>query len=97
MDSARANVHLPGVVPGHARRGATLLAAAPSLVLPSGSMAHHKRKRPKHQRAGCLLCKPNKDERGKNGGGGSNGSTLTGCGGRTPQEVRAMLRERDEA
>jgi hypothetical protein len=25
-------------------------------------MAHHKRKRPKHQRAGCLLCKP-KDER----------------------------------
>jgi len=27
------------------------------------SMAHHKRKRPKHQRAGCLLCKPQKDER----------------------------------
>lgn len=27
-------------------------------------MAHHKRKRPKHQRAGCLLCKPQKDERG---------------------------------
>lgn len=26
-------------------------------------MAHHKRKRPKHQRAGCLLCKPQKDER----------------------------------
>lgn len=24
---------------------------------------HHKRKRPKHQRAGCLLCKPHKDER----------------------------------
>jgi hypothetical protein len=24
---------------------------------------HHKRKRPKHQRAGCLLCKPWKDER----------------------------------
>lgn len=23
-------------------------------------MAHHKRKRPKHQRAGCLLCKPHK-------------------------------------
>ncbi len=21
-------------------------------------MAHHKRKRPKHRRAGCLLCKP---------------------------------------
>lgn len=26
-------------------------------------MAHHKRKRPKHQRAGCLMCKPYKDER----------------------------------
>lgn len=26
-------------------------------------MAHHKRKRPKHQRAGCLMCKPQKDER----------------------------------
>ncbi len=24
------------------------------------SMAHHKRKRPKHQRNGCLLCKPHK-------------------------------------
>ncbi len=24
---------------------------------------HHKRRRPKHQRAGCLLCKPHKDER----------------------------------
>jgi hypothetical protein len=23
-------------------------------------MAHHKRKRPKHRRAGCLLCKPSK-------------------------------------
>lgn len=26
-------------------------------------MAHHKRLRPKHQRAGCLHCKPYKDER----------------------------------
>ncbi len=26
---------------------------------------HHKRKRPKHQRSGCLLCKPQKDERRK--------------------------------
>jgi hypothetical protein len=24
---------------------------------------HHKRRRPKHQRNGCLLCKPQKDER----------------------------------
>jgi hypothetical protein len=28
-------------------------------------MAHHKRGRPKHRRAGCLLCKPHKDERAK--------------------------------
>jgi hypothetical protein len=27
---------------------------------------NHKRRRPKHQRAGCLMCKPWKDERGKN-------------------------------
>lgn len=26
-------------------------------------MANHKRGRPKHQRAGCLMCKPHKDER----------------------------------
>jgi hypothetical protein len=26
---------------------------------------NHKRRRPKHQRAGCLLCKPHKDERKK--------------------------------
>lgn len=26
-------------------------------------MANHKRRRPKHQRAGCLCCKPHKDER----------------------------------
>ena len=24
---------------------------------------HHKRRRPKHQRSGCLWCKPHKDER----------------------------------
>ena len=30
-------------------------------------MSHHKRGRPKHQRAGCLFCKGWKDEReGKN-------------------------------
>lgn len=28
-------------------------------------MAHHKRKRPKHQRGGCLMCKGYKDERVK--------------------------------
>lgn len=26
---------------------------------------NHKRKKPKHQRAGCLMCKPHKDERVK--------------------------------
>lgn len=31
----------------------------PSATTKKGSM-HHKRKRPKQQRAGCLLCKPNK-------------------------------------
>lgn len=24
---------------------------------------NHKRKRPKHQRNGCIMCKPHKDER----------------------------------
>jgi len=28
---------------------------------------NHKRRRPKHRRAGCLMCKPHKDERGKGG------------------------------
>jgi hypothetical protein len=28
-------------------------------------MANHKRKRPKHQRSGCLMCKPHKDNRRK--------------------------------
>ena len=28
-------------------------------------MGHHKRKRPKHQRSGCLFCKSYKDERVK--------------------------------
>lgn len=28
-------------------------------------MAHHKRRRPKHRRSGCLLCGMHKDERRK--------------------------------
>lgn len=28
-------------------------------------MAHHKRKKPKSGRAGCLMCKPHKDQRRK--------------------------------
>jgi hypothetical protein len=28
---------------------------------------HHKRKRPKQRRAGCLLCKPSKAEREQDG------------------------------
>lgn len=30
---------------------------------PGRPVPHHKRKRAKHQRAGCLMCKPHKDER----------------------------------
>lgn len=30
-------------------------------------MAHFKRRRPKHVRAGCLMCKPYKHDRGSNG------------------------------
>ena len=30
-------------------------------------MANHKRKRPKHRRAGCLLCKPSKLTANKKG------------------------------
>lgn len=33
-----------------------------SSILPGGTM-NHKRRRPKHQRGGCLMCKPQKDER----------------------------------
>ena len=28
-------------------------------------MGHHKRRRPKSTRAGCLMCKPHKDQRRK--------------------------------
>ena len=37
--------------------------AEPSVVPHHEALMHHKRKRPKHQRAGCLFCKPHKDER----------------------------------
>ena len=33
---------------------------AASIGASLGSMAHHKRKRAKHRRSGCLLCKPHK-------------------------------------
>jgi hypothetical protein len=46
-------------------------------------MGHHKRKRPKHRRAGCLMCKAHKDERGKNG-----------FGAQSRQEQRARVAER---
>ena len=37
-------------------------------------VSHHKRRRPKHQRAGCLMCKPWKDERmGKKAGAKMSG------------------------
>lgn len=50
---------------------------------------NHKRKRPKHQRAGCLMCKPWKDERGGNAKGGREG-------GRNKASVRRKLQDDDE-
>lgn len=47
-------------------------------------MAHHKRRRPKNRRAGCLLCKPHKAN------GGTNGFNK-----QTRQEQRARLSERE--
>ncbi len=49
-------------------------------------MSHHKRGKPKHQRAGCLYCKPHKDERVK----GAKES-------KAPQERRADLNENEPA
>ena len=46
----------------------------------------HKRKGPKSTRAGCLLCKPHKDQKVK----GTRAS-------RTRQELRAEASEREEA
>lgn len=44
---------------------------------------HHKRRRPKHQRAGCLRCKPHKDERAakalKNGEAKDATARVTPC------------------
>lgn len=48
-------------------------------------MSHHKRRRPKHQRSGCLHCKPYKDERVK--------STV---GAQTKQELRARVSEQEQ-
>jgi len=45
-------------------------------------MAHHKRHRAKHQRAGCLMCKPHKDDRGANA-----------LGAQTLQEQQAVASE----
>lgn len=44
-------------------------------------MSHHKRRRPKNRRAGCLLCKPHK----------ANGSDK-----RTRQDKKADLREKEQ-
>jgi len=45
-------------------------------------MAHHKRRRPKKARAGCMLCKPRK----------ANGAKCR----HTPQELRARVGEREQ-
>lgn len=46
---------------------------------------NHKRHRPKHARAGCLYCKPWKDDRLGNASAGQ-----------TRQELRARLSEREQ-
>lgn len=48
-------------------------------------MAHHKRRRPKNARAGCLMCKPHKAN-------GQKGMTSQ----QTPQEKRAREDEREQ-
>jgi hypothetical protein len=48
-------------------------------------MAHHKRKRPKYQRNGCLFCKPHK----------SNGVKGT-AGAQTLQELKARISTREQ-
>jgi len=48
-------------------------------------MSNHKRKRPKSSRAGCLMCKPHKDQRRKD------------ClGSQTMQERRARVSKREQ-
>lgn len=55
-------------------------------------MAHHKRRRPKHQRAGCLLCKSHKDERTKNSNGyGGEATRQTKGAALNEQEMIAEL------
>jgi hypothetical protein len=51
-------------------------------------MAHHERRRPKHQRAGCLLCKPHKESRFQ---GTSQRAREEGC----KDDVAVELRVRD--
>ena len=46
---------------------------------------HHKRKRPKSSRAGCLLCKPHK----------SNGAKNRSCN-HTQQERKGRLTEKEQ-
>lgn len=48
-------------------------------------MAHHKRKRAKNARSGCLACKPHK-------GNGCKGSK----DGQTRQELKARLAEKEQ-
>jgi len=48
-------------------------------------MAHHKRRRPKSSRAGCLFCKPHKDQRAKDA-----------LGSQTFQEQKARVSEREQ-
>lgn len=57
-------------------------------------MAHHKRRRPKNRRAGCLMCKAQKGNGVK-----KRGKVTNGWGGRArtwQQEIRGWLDEKEQ-
>lgn len=53
-------------------------------------MAHHKRRRPKSRRAGCLMCKPHKRQ------GVDRYRQQSKSGGPVLQEQRARTNEREQ-
>ena len=62
-------------------------------------MAHHKRRRPKNRRAGCLACKPHKANGVKkraNLSGPANWSGWSGLTRTWKQEARAAISEREQ-
>ena len=57
-------------------------------------MAHHKRRRPKDRRAGCLMCKPNKSHTVKRRG--EVGRGWAGCHRTWKQEWFGWLNEQEQ-